>query len=82
MQEELTECLGVVFSVLVAVAPLQDGDALYAVWRFQAGVLANNQHTWSLDTGKPSAPSLSNAREWHWRHWDELAQACRRREAS
>lgn len=64
MQEELKGCLGVVFSVLVAVARgphYKTGTALYAVWRFPGE--STRETPTHPGTGKPSAPNLENGQE-------------------
>jgi hypothetical protein len=83
MQEELTGCLGVVFSVLVAVAregsTTRRGRSICSMARLGGSTREQPAH---LVTGKHRAPNPSNGREWHRRQRDERAQACRRREAT
>jgi hypothetical protein len=70
MQEELRGCLGVVFSVLVAVAregpTTRRGRSIFSMALPGGSTREEPAH---LVTGKPSAPNLENAREWHRRHW-------------
>jgi hypothetical protein len=76
-------CLGVVFSVLVAVAregpTTRRGRSICSMALPGGNPREQPAHP---VTGKSSAPNISNGREWHRRHRDELAQARRRREAT